>query len=509
MTRPQPSRVLLILAGALTQLIGTACLILALASLPMLHDVHAVTHSVIASMIAALAAVICGTLAYRGRLIPLALAAGLDVGFGIGLPRGSSAIGALLHILPSGDAAAADTLVTVGAITMFVAAIFCVLAIPSALNLRRWARAELDVEPTEPKTSAGAIPRTLRGFGPSQLIPTQVIKVSRSKPIIIFGVSIALIAIGIVVISAATGSQSAEPRKGSGSVVTSKSAIVATAIPPAVDAGTPVDAAAPARPDAPKIDELVARCHAALAHANAADLGLLFETKAFAFGVEAHEVAEGRDAIVAMLRHDLGQAPAHGFDVSTRFTQLGHDAEVGWFAEELRIGSHTFVTTAVAGLRDGAWTIAALHFATTMTNEMAYRLGRDHELAVPDAIPDTHDDSALATAMRTGFASKPSFVEARSTRPDAFNFGSGPGERVGGGESIRKLFSHIKAAIHLHDAVKVGLVGDRGGWGAANVDYTDADRDGDDVTQTFRVLVAWIHEDAGWRMVQTQWSNAR
>jgi hypothetical protein len=111
--------------------------------------------------------------------------------------------------------------------------------------------------------------------------------------------------------------------------------------------------------------------------------------------------------------------------------------------------------------------------------------------------------------MRTGFASKPSFVAARSTRSDAFNFGSAPGERIVGGDIIKKMFSRIRATIRLHDAVKVGLVGEHGGWGAANVEFTDTDRDGNEVTQTFRVLVAWLQEDAGWRMVQTQWSNPR
>jgi hypothetical protein len=144
-----------------------------------------------------------------------------------------------------------------------------------------------------------------------------------------------------------------------------------------------------------------------------------------------------------------------------------------------------------------------------MPNETAYRLSRDNELAVPDAIPDNHDESPLAVAMRTGFASKPSFVAARSMRSDAFNFGSAPGERIVGGETIKKLFSRLPATIRLHDAVKVGSVGMRGGWGAANVDFTDTDRDGTEVTQTFRVLVAWLQEEAGWRMVQTQWSNAR
>jgi hypothetical protein len=99
-----------------------------------------------ALLIAALAAIVCGTLVWRGRLVPLALAAGLDVGFGIGLPRGGSAFGAMLRILPADDAQTAETLIFVAAVTMFVAAILCVLAVPSALKLRQWARDELASE---------------------------------------------------------------------------------------------------------------------------------------------------------------------------------------------------------------------------------------------------------------------------------------------------------------------------------------------------------------------------
>src|SRR5580765_6567477 len=105
-----PSRVLLIVAGVLTQLIGTACLVLALASLPVVHDLHRGMQSLIASVIASLAAIVCGTLAWRGRLVPLALAAGVNVGFGIVLPRGSSALGSVFRILPAGDAAFAESL---------------------------------------------------------------------------------------------------------------------------------------------------------------------------------------------------------------------------------------------------------------------------------------------------------------------------------------------------------------------------------------------------------------
>jgi hypothetical protein len=257
----------------------------------------------------------------------------------------------------------------------------------------------------------------------------------------------------------------------------------------------------------PPVEEITARLHLALQSMKADELGLLFDAKAFAFGVEAHDVAEGRDAVVAMLRHDLGTTPNR--EVAARFAQTGHEGDAGWFAEEIKIGAKVFVATGVVGLRDGAWSIAALHWSVAMPNADAYKAARDGTLDQPDAIPDAHDESDLAKAMRTGFASKPSFVAARSTRADAMNFGSAPGERVQGGETIQRIFGKLKATIRLHDAVAVGTVGAKGGWGAANVEFTDADRDGTEVTQTFRVLVAWVQESGGWRMVQSQWSNAR
>ena len=598
----QPSRVLLIAAGALTQLIGVVCLILALASLPVVADLKSGMSGVFASIVAALAAIVCGTLAWRGRLVPLALAAGLDVGFGIGLPRGGSAIGAMLRILPADDASTAESLIVAAAVLMFIAAILCVLAVPSALKLRAWAREEIarssaalpvqdpaapsqfavgtaptgapvqtpdpyaaaphgspyaaaqggsfanrppmplpPVDESAPTNERPQISRnptmvpaahpnpgdTLRGFGamrPSRLLPTQIIRTEtpRSKPLVIAGVAVTVIAIGIIVITAATGDNagtttSAATTSGSGAKTGSgdgsaAAAAVAVAESPSApgSAGpaveTPADAGA-AEP--PSLDDFVTRLHSALASAKAADLAPLFHAKAFAFGVEAQDLAEGRDAIVAQLREDLGAPPASGFEVTTKFSHVASDAGVAWLAQELKLGSKTFIVTAVLGLTDNAWSIAALHWAQPMPNDMAYRLARNAELAIPDAIPNTHDDSPLASAMRTAFASKPSFVEARSLRPDAFNFGSASGERLKGGESIKKIFGKLRATIRLHDAVKVGTLGERGGWGVANVDFTDADRDGTEVTQTFRVLAAWVKEDAGWRIVQTQWSNAR
>jgi hypothetical protein len=547
----QPSRALLIAAGVLTQLIGVACLVLALASIPMVVDAHTGMSAVIASVVAAVAAIVCGTLVWRGRLIPLALAAGLDVGFGIGLPRGNSAIGAMLRILPASDAQTADNLILVCAIVMFVAAMLCVVSVPSALKLRQWAREQIDlgrggyyggresqpaygtpVDETAPTRERPSLrlgaqlplpppPRgnTLQGLAPIKIMPTQVLDVgapSRGKPALIILVAITMIAIGIIVISAATGASKAEMARGtdvgSGEVTSVISGSAGSAIVSNVKRSAEPDggvvAEAPeidAGPAQPTVEEFITRFHAAIAAASAKDLAVLFESTAFAFGVQANDLAEGRDAVVAQLREDIGR----GGTVGVKFAHVGQQGSIAWVAEDLKVGDRSFVMTSVVGLRDGNRTNAARHRAEAMPNTTAYKLAREGELSVPDAIPNTNDTSPLANAMRTAFASKPSFVDARSSRADAFNFGSAPGERLKGGDAIRKIFGRISATVHLHDAVKVGLVGDRGGWGVANVDFTDADRDGTEVTQTFRVLAAWVQEDAGWRIVLTQWSNAR
>ena len=197
----------MIVAGALTQLVGVACLILNIGSLPFARDLHAHTQSIVAAIVAALATVICGTLVYRGRLVPIALAAGLDIGFGIGLPRGNAAIGTLLHALPKDDVDTAHALITAGAITMFLAAIMCVLAIPVALRLRAWARAELEREVLSARGAEGerakrlsaayVVPpiaaSTLRGVGP-KVLPTQMIRIGgrRGKRMVIIGVAVTL-----------------------------------------------------------------------------------------------------------------------------------------------------------------------------------------------------------------------------------------------------------------------------------------------------------------------------
>jgi ketosteroid isomerase-like protein len=366
----------------------------------------------------------------------------------------------------------------------------------------------------------------MRGFAAQKLMPTQVLNIGPAKkggkPAIIIGVAVTLIAIGVIVISAASDTGPEEKTSANGSadevtsVISGSGTVSPTLSPPVgsgggtlvqaadADGGVVVEAIPPATPPQP-IDQFIEQFHAAVGKASAAELGPIVDEKAFAFGVDANDLAEGRDAVVKQLREDLGS----GGTVNVRFAHTGQDGDSAWLAEEIKVGSKVFVITAALALRNNLWSIGALHWAEPMPNATAYRLAREGNLSVPDVIPNTNDGSELAKVMQTAFASKPSFVDARSARPDAFNFGSASGERLRGGESIRKIFGRINAVIRLHDAVKVGVLGANGGWGIANVDFTDADRDGTEVTQTFRVLAVWVKEGAGWRIVQTQFSNPK
>lgn len=536
---PPPSRLLLVLAGGLTQIAGAAYLILGLASLPIANELHGGVRSVAVSMVAALATVVCGTLVHRGKMVAIALAVGLTVGLGVALVRGTTAIGALLHLLP---AAAAENIAMIGAIAMFSAASLCIFAIPIALRIRAWARQGLEpasyplggspvtvegsgdnaaeqasggaaADETRSESDPGKPDQTLRGVGRARAPATQIIHLRRrSKSAFIIIVAATLVAAGVVVMAMVSGSSSSEVIKMASTDSARPDAAVRVVDQPSHSGvGSAVIDAAPANvpsPSPPSIEDLVAAFHAAIAKAESDDLSRLLDSNVFGFGVGAQDVAQGREPVMAMLRKNIGAVAPAPVAISARFTQTGHDGQVGWFGGELRVGETTFVLSVAAGLREGAWTIFALHVALPMQNATAHRLAYTGRLEIPESIPNGLYDTPLAKAMIMAFSSRPAFVTARSVRPDSLNLGSAPGERIVG-DSIKRVFSQLKAKIRLHDAVNAAPIGEHGGWGAANVDYTDVDAGGHQVTQTFRVLAVWLMEDDQWRIVQTQWSNGR
>jgi len=272
------------------------------------------------------------------------------------------------------------------------------------------------------------------------------------------------------------------------------------------------------------VQDLIAAQRAAIGKADVKTLAGFLTATVFGFGIDAGEVSEGRDAVAAQLAHDLGglgDPPAGGFTVESKALSIGAEGNHAWIAEELEVVAaghepRSFAITELAALVGGKWMVVALHWATPVSDAIAQRLAIMKTMPVPQPIADRHDGSAdLDKAVRAAFASRAAFAEARSERPDAFNYGSG-GERAHGGTGIKRIFAKLRAQIRMHDGVRVaaGSLWDPAqkttpwiGWAAVNVDFTSKTRAATDVTQTFRVLAIMLKEGADWKIVQTQWSN--
>ncbi|HZJ64619.1 MAG TPA: nuclear transport factor 2 family protein, partial [Kofleriaceae bacterium] len=269
------------------------------------------------------------------------------------------------------------------------------------------------------------------------------------------------------------------------------------------------------------VDHMLAAQRAAIANADSNALSALLSTRAFAFGVDADEVAEGRDAIAAQLTRDLGEVPPGGLTVESKALTVGQERGHAWIAEELDITTpgrerRRLAITELAAAIDGQWLIVAMHWASPVDDATAERLAILKTMPTPHPIADRREGAdELETAVRAAFASRATFTDALSERPDAFNFGSG-GERVRGGYAIKRIFGRLRAQIRMHDGARViaGSFWDPSqktapwiGWAAVNVDFTSKTRAATEITQTFRVLAVLLKDGADWKIVQTQWSN--
>ncbi|HET9620886.1 MAG TPA: nuclear transport factor 2 family protein, partial [Kofleriaceae bacterium] len=290
-----------------------------------------------------------------------------------------------------------------------------------------------------------------------------------------------------------------------------------------VEPPPPPPAPPPEAPATATVASLLTAEHAALARADGQALAALRTAGAFGFGLDADEVGDGRDAVVGQILRDLGDPPAGGFTVTAHNTAVGEERGHAWIAEELELGGadrepRTLLVSALAAVVGGKWQFVAEHWAVAVADATAERLAILKTLPTPQPIADRGDGPGAAEldrAVRAAFETKAAFADARSERPDAFNFGSG-GERAHGGAAIKKIFTRIKAQIRLHDGARVVAGGQWDpaqqaapwiGWAAVNVDFTARTRAATDVTQTFRVLAIAIKEGSDWKLVQTQWSN--
>jgi len=335
--------------------------------------------------------------------------------------------------------------------------------------------------------------------------------------------------------SAGTGS-AASGRTGSGSATPTASTTTAPTMPapptpgPGSGSAEPVSgsatgsagSAAPtvATPDVP-IRSFLAAQRDAIAKADAHGLVEHVAPTAFAFGINAEDVAEGRVAIEAMLANNLGDAPPDGFTVTSKYLQVGELRDHAWIAEELELvggdAPRRIAITQLAAFQGGKWTTVALHWGEPVPDAVAERRAILGNMPRPGIVPNKADGGGdLDKAVRAAFASRTAFVDARSERDDAFNFGSGPGERSTGGVAIKRLFSRLRSELKLDGGARVvaGSTWDPAqrdapwiGFAAFNADYTYKSRAATDLTQTFRVLAILIREGDAWTIVQTQFSN--
>jgi ketosteroid isomerase-like protein len=260
----------------------------------------------------------------------------------------------------------------------------------------------------------------------------------------------------------------------------------------------------------------------AIANADPKALVATLAQSAVGFGIDADEVGEGRDTLAKFIERDLGELPDAGFTVDSKFQTYGEAQNHAWIALEIEVSAPGRATrhiaiTELAVAMDKKWQVVAWQWAVPVPDATAEKLAILGTLPPPKSITDLNlAPKDVESAVRAAFASRAAFAEARSERPDGFNFGSAPGERITGGTAIKKLFGRIKAEIKVHDGMRIasGDMWDPAQKGApyiayaiANVDFTTKTRAATDLTQTFRVLAVLLKEGSEWKIVQTQWSH--
>lgn len=384
--------------------------------------------------------------------------------------------------------------------------------------------------PQTASTNPGWAPSPARTFTTTMIVrPPQVEKRSRRRVYMALGgFAIGLGAgVGILVssmqsdsrdeIAAKTTPSSASSSSpvASGAVATTRPGVATPTTEPALDAGAPAasDASTVDAPVVlPPIHNFLDGQRALIGVGDLAKLVQTFQPTAFAFGVDAEDVAEGRDAIEAMFTKNLGDPPPDGYKVVSKFLAIGQEGAAAWTAEEIELSGpdlapRRLVISQALSVVDGAWTVVAACWARTVRDETAERLAILGTLPAPRAVIDRIDDAALGAAAKAAFASRKAFADARSERDDAFNFGSGPGERIVGGAKIRALFTRLRSELRRDGGMRVMRAGTVG-VAALNVVYTAKGRAATDVSQTFRVLAVFLEEGTAWKIVQTQFSNA-
>lgn len=563
----EPRRFLLRPAAALTQLCAAGCLLLGTIAFVLVQQNKGGggTGYVIAWAIGAMAGLVFGGLMPRGGLVSLFASAAIDAAFGIVLlVIDFPTLRAILRVLPESDVEMIGNVLVAGAIVMLVTSVMCLAAIGQA---RRYAKAFREavaeavahdpalaqsfnamrtVDPTTPiiptaaDTNKGWKPHKATGHTTMMIIRPPA-EDARSRRRIYFALGGAAIGfgagIGVLVTSgakkhdagaevasakggaasgagAATGAGGpASPRAGGAVTSSATGSASASVTGSGSGSGSAPASVASVAPSVP-VRDLLATQRIAIRKADAKALAATMDAKAFAIGIDGDDLVEGRDAIEELMQRQLGDAPPDGFGVESRFTAVGEEQNVAWTAEELELtgpgmAPRRIAITQLAEFAGGRWNVVAVCWGVPVADATAERLAILGTLPRAKAMPKKLEGSEqLEKAVKAAFSSRKAFADARSEREDAFNFGSGPGERVVGGVALKRLFGRLKFELKLDGGARVAEVAPGIGWAAVNVVFTQKSSAATDVSQTFRVLAVLLREGTDWKIVQTQFSNA-
>jgi ketosteroid isomerase-like protein len=435
-------------------------------------------------------------------------------------------------VLPASDIEMIGDALVGAAVGFILVAALCLAAIPQAVRYGKWLRQAGEF------VTAGS---TERGFPPPPVpagslwrSPAASAIEVRSRRRMYFALAGFAIGFGAgigVLVSSTTRTKPAQPGQsdppavkpdpGAGSATASKQAIDAGAGSQIVDAGV-AEPGSIFKPPATTVQAMLQDQRAAIARGDLEALVATVSPKAVGFGVDADEVVEGRDAIEAQVRRDLGELASAGVTVEVKFGQLGSENNHTWIAQELELsapgrGTRRYAITQLAASIDGKWSVVAWHWAVLVRDDVAERVALLGTKPVAKAVSSKLDGpKELDTAVRAAFSSRRAFADARSERDDGFNFGSGPGERIVGGAAVKRIFNKLRAEIRLHDNAHVvaGSAWDPAqktapwiGFALVNADFSAKTRAQTELTQTFRVLAVVLKEGNDWKLVQTQWSH--
>jgi hypothetical protein len=541
LTAHPPRRELLGIAAGLTQLVCGGALLVGAVGLVLVLDPRSQAIDPVGAalgalwLVAALVGLIFGGLVYRGDLVSMLVAAAIDAGLGLALIAIDKAtVRALVEPLEAPALGAICDALDVAGFAALGSAVVCLIAVPQGMRYAWWFRA--------------AAMSTGYNFPPPPFAPGAVYILPDEQPpaarrwrfAVLGGLAIGVgAAVGLWVSPVEPGEGAARPATAARAVEPVERAVepvepvergIGSARPRRTGSGDPAGQdgiaavprdAATAIPVGESVQHLLAAQRTALVTVDRAALAALVIPSAFGFGVDADEVGEGRDAVIAQLVRDLGPPPPGGFAVESKALAIGEHRNHAWIAEDLEVtaagrGPRRFAVTELAAMVDGHWRIVALHWAAPINDATAERFARRDLLATPQPISDRHDGAdELDRAVRAAFASRAAFAQARSDRLDAFNVGSS-GERARG-PAVQRIFEQLKAQIRMRDGARVALgsawdpeqrTAPWIGWAAVNVDFSSKTRRASELTQTFRVLAVLIKEDGDWKLVQTQWSNA-